>query len=162
MQLLRPLRRHPVLELGAQAVDERVPQERVRNVRAGVRDPPEDPLHAEVVPVDGLAGALPQRHELCARAVGGARRAEEVEEGGAHGPPRRGRGGGREVVPQRGVVVEGRREDAGGVGRGGGVVGAADAVEAGEVGVGALAGVAAEVAPDLGDEGGGAVCPCIY
>lgn len=149
VQRLRPLRRHPVVELGAEAADERGRQERVGDVATEVRAPPEDPLHAEVVPVDGLAGALPQRHELGARAVAGARRAEEVEEGGADGVPRRGRrvvtgARGREVVPQRGVAVERRREDAGG-GRGGhGAVGAADAVEALDVDVGALAGVAAE------------------
>lgn len=96
-----------------------------------------------MVPVDALAGALPQRHELGARKVGGARRAEEVEEGGADVVPRR-RARGREVVPQRGVAVERRREDAGGGGRGHDAVGAADALEARDMGVGALAGVAAE------------------
>lgn len=148
VQRLRTLRRHPVVELGEEAVDERGLEERVGDVRASAAaagEPPEDALHAEVVPVDGLAGALPHRQEVPARAVGGAWRAEEVEEGGTYGVPRRGRvvgAWGREIVPQRRVAVEGRREGARrGVRRRGAVD---DAVEAGEVGVGALAGVAAE------------------
>jgi len=103
-----------------------------------------------VVPVDDLAGPLPQRHEVRAHGFGGVRRAEEVEEGSPDGVPWRGRrtlvDRGCEVVPQRGVVVERRREDAG-CGRrchGREDVGAADAVEAREMGVGALAGVTAE------------------
>ena len=103
-----------------------------------------------MVPVDDLAGPLPQRHEVYAHGFGGVRRAEEVEEGSPDGVPWRGQrtlvDRGCEVVPQRGVAVERRREDASGGRRchGREDVGAADAVEAREMGVGALAGVAAE------------------
>jgi len=104
----------------------------------------------EVVPVDDLAGPLPQRHEVYAHGFGGVRRAEEVEEGSPDGVPWRGQrtlvDRGCEVVPQHGVAIERRRKDAGGGRRCHGCVdvGAAYAIEAREMGVGALAGVAAE------------------